>query len=58
MGIDPTELFFNEKDPATTMKNAKKVAFEDIGEAVSQFLGDYIAEKIKKLDDEASVEDN
>ena len=57
LGIDPTELFFKEKDPVTTMKNAQKAAFEDVGEAVNQFLTAYIAEKVKKLEDETLTED-
>ena len=57
LGIDPTELFFKEIAPATTVRVAQKVAIKDLGEAVSQFVDDYIAEKIKKLDNEANVED-
>ena len=55
LSIDPTELFMKEISPETTMKNSQKAAFEDVGEAVNQFLGTYIAEKIKKLDDETVV---
>jgi hypothetical protein len=44
--------------PEATMKNAQKAAFEDVGEAVSQFLDNYISEKVRKLDDEAIMENN
>jgi transcriptional regulator with XRE-family HTH domain len=50
--IDPTELFFKELSPATTMKNSQKAAFEDVGEAVNKFISTYIAEKVRKLDEE------
>jgi transcriptional regulator with XRE-family HTH domain len=52
LSIDPTELFCKEIDPETSLKNAQKAAIEDIGEAVSQFIADYIAEKVRKLDEE------
>jgi transcriptional regulator with XRE-family HTH domain len=52
LGIDPTELFFKEIPPASTMKNSQKAAFEDVGEAVNRFLSAYIAEKLQKLDEE------
>ena len=58
LGIDPTELFFKEMAPEATMKNAQKAAFEDVGEAVSQFLDNYITQKVKKLDNEAIMENN
>jgi len=58
LGIDPTELFFKEMSPEATMKNAQKAAFEDVGEAVSQFLDNYITQKVKKLDNEAIMENN
>jgi len=56
LGIDPTELFLKEIDPATKIKNSQKVAFEDVGEAVSQFLSCYIAEKVRDLDTETKEE--
>jgi transcriptional regulator with XRE-family HTH domain len=56
LGIDPTELFFKEIDPATKIKNSQKVAFEEVGEAVSQFLSCYIAEKVRDLDTETKEE--
>jgi transcriptional regulator with XRE-family HTH domain len=57
LGIDPTELFFKEMAPEAAMKNAQKAAFEDVGEAVNRFLSGYIAEKVKKLEDEADLKD-
>jgi transcriptional regulator with XRE-family HTH domain len=56
LGIDPTELFLREIDSAIKMKNSQKVAFEDVGEAVSQFLSCYIAEKVRDLDSEIKEE--
>jgi transcriptional regulator with XRE-family HTH domain len=53
LGIDPTELFLKELEPEIKMKNSKKAAFEDVGEAVSQFLASYIAEKVRKIDEES-----
>jgi hypothetical protein len=52
LSIDPTEFFCKEIDPETSLKNAHKAVFEDVGEAVSQFVADYIAEKVRKLDEE------
>ena len=53
LSIDPTELFMMEISPETTMKNSQKAAFEDVGEAINQFVSAYIAEKVRKLNDEA-----
>jgi transcriptional regulator with XRE-family HTH domain len=58
LGIDPTELFSIELSPQTTMKNAQKAAFEDVGEAVNKFISTYIAEKVQKLDEEAGKDGN
>jgi hypothetical protein len=52
LSIDPTELFSKEIDPETSLKNAHKAAFEDVGDAVGQFIADYIAGKVRKLDEE------
>jgi len=52
LGIDPTELFSKELCPQITMKNSQKAAFEDVGEAINQFITGYITEKIQKLDEE------
>jgi hypothetical protein len=41
-----------EISPETTMKNSQKAAFEDVGEAVNQFISDYIAGKVQKLGEE------
>jgi transcriptional regulator with XRE-family HTH domain len=48
--IDPTELFQKEIDPAIRMKNNQKIAFINVGEAVSQFLSSYIDEKVREID--------
>jgi transcriptional regulator with XRE-family HTH domain len=49
LGIDPTELFYKEIDPQTTMKNAQKAVVEDIGEEVNKLVADFFAEKARKL---------
>jgi transcriptional regulator with XRE-family HTH domain len=51
LSIDPTELFCKEIDPETSLRNAKRSAFEDVGEAVSQFIADYVTERVRKLDE-------
>jgi transcriptional regulator with XRE-family HTH domain len=48
--IDPTELFCREIDPAESMRNSQKAAFADVGEAVGNFLNDYVAGKIAELE--------
>ena len=52
LGIDPTELFSKELSPELLMKNSQKAAFEDVGEAVNQFIAGYVAGKVQKLDKE------
>ena len=48
--IDPSELFSKEIDKETIIKNAKKAAFEDIGDAVSNFVSDYVSKKIQEIE--------
>jgi transcriptional regulator with XRE-family HTH domain len=55
--IDPTELFSKEIDPAVTIKNSQKAAFMDVGEAMSRFIADFVAEKVRKLDKETGETD-
>ena len=55
LGIDPTELFFREISPETAIRNSRKAAFEDVGEAVSRYISGYVAEKIRKLDEETEI---
>jgi transcriptional regulator with XRE-family HTH domain len=50
--IDPTELFFREINPVETMKNSQKAALMDVGGAVNQLISDFIAEKLKELNEE------
>jgi transcriptional regulator with XRE-family HTH domain len=57
LGVDPTELFCKKISPQITMKNSKKAAFEDVGEAINQFITGYITEKIQKLDEEIAKND-
>ena len=52
LGIDPTELFYKEIKPSTTLINAKKSAFEDVGDAMNKYLLSYISENIRKLNEE------
>jgi len=52
LGIDPTELFYKEINPQITMKKSQKAAFEDVGEAINQFITGYITEKVQKLGEE------
>jgi transcriptional regulator with XRE-family HTH domain len=52
LDIDPTELFAKDLDPAESMKRCQKAAFVDVGEAVNQFVSDYITEKVKNLENE------
>lgn len=52
LGIEPTELFFKEIDPISTMRNYQKAALEDI----QVLLGCIINEKIHTLE-EKSTED-
>ena len=49
LGVDPTELFYKEIKPSTALTNAKKSAFEDVGDGMSKYLSSYIAKNIKKL---------
>jgi hypothetical protein len=48
--IDPTELFFKELDPVEAMRDSKKAAFVDVGEAVNRFVAGFVAEKLKELE--------
>ena len=48
--IDPTELFTKQIDKETMIKNAQKAAFEDIGEAISCFISDYVKKNVRELD--------
>jgi hypothetical protein len=50
--IDPTELFFREINPAETMKNSQKVVLMDVGGAVNRLISDFIAERLKELNEE------
>jgi hypothetical protein len=50
LNIDPTELFSKEVSPEIILKNSQKAAFENVGEAMSKFISDFISEKIRKLD--------
>ncbi|MDR2479472.1 MAG: helix-turn-helix transcriptional regulator [Treponema sp.] len=50
--IDPTELFSKEIDPASSMKNSRKAALENVGEAVNRFVTAFIAGEMRKLDEE------
>lgn len=54
LGVDPTELFVKNLSQKTTLKNAQKAAFEDVGEAVSKYIKTYITGQIRKLDKENS----
>jgi transcriptional regulator with XRE-family HTH domain len=58
LGIDPTELFYKDIDPQTTMKNAQKAVIEDIGEAVNRLVTDFFSEKVQKLDEETGKDGN
>lgn len=44
--VDPTDFFSKETDPETAIRNAKKAAFLDVGEAVNEFLSNYIEDKV------------
>jgi hypothetical protein len=57
LSIDPTELFMKEISPEIIMKNSQKAAFEDVGKAVNQFISDYIAVKVQKLEEEIGEEE-
>ena len=50
--VDPAELFHREIDPETMRKNAQKAVIEDFGEAFCAMINDFVAEKIRKLDEE------
>ncbi len=53
--IDPAELFYREIDPETMRKNAQKAVIEDFGEAFCLLINDFIAEKVREID-EGTVE--
>jgi transcriptional regulator with XRE-family HTH domain len=53
LSIDPTELFSKEIDPEISLRNAQKAVLEDIGEAVSQIIVGFFAEKARKLAEES-----
>jgi transcriptional regulator with XRE-family HTH domain len=46
--IDPTELFFKELDPETTMKNSQRAAIEDVSEGALQILSNFFTKKISQ----------
>jgi hypothetical protein len=48
LGIDPTDLFSKELDPAVTMKTYQKLALEVMGAMIGELIGG----KIRKLDKE------
>ena len=58
LSIDPAGLFYREIDPETMRKNAEKAVIEDLSETFCSRIKDFVSEKIKKLDDQATVEDN
>jgi transcriptional regulator with XRE-family HTH domain len=51
--IDPAELFYREIDPQTMRKNAQKAVIEDFGEAFCALINDFIAEKVRELDEDS-----
>jgi transcriptional regulator with XRE-family HTH domain len=55
--IDPKELFYKEIDPETMAKNAQRMALGVVGGAVNQFLSNFIAENLKKLDEKSDKKD-
>ena len=57
LGIEPAELFVKAINPETVMKNAKKAVIEDFGEALHRLISDFVAETVRKLDEEESKED-
>jgi transcriptional regulator with XRE-family HTH domain len=50
--IDPAELFYKEIDPETMRKNAQKAVIEDLGEAFCVRIKDFVAEKVRKINEE------
>jgi len=56
--VDPAELFYREIDPETMRKNAQKAVIEDFGEAFCAMINDFVAEKIRKLDEETREDGN
>jgi transcriptional regulator with XRE-family HTH domain len=49
--IDPSELFYKEIDPETTMKNAQKAVIKDFGEAFCRLITGFVAEKVSEMDE-------
>ncbi|MDR0908869.1 MAG: hypothetical protein LBM77_03800 [Spirochaetaceae bacterium] len=45
LDIDPTELFRKEINPEESMKNAQKIAYNDVNKA----LTDFISTKLQEL---------
>ena len=52
LNIDPAELFYKEIDPETMRKNAQKAVIEDFGEAFCAMINDFVAEKLREIDEE------
>ena len=50
--VDPAELFYRKIDPETMRKNAQKAVIEDFGEAFCAMINDFVAEKVRKIDEE------
>ena len=50
LDIDPTELFNKEIDPMEVMKRCKKTAYCEVGAATKQFLEDFVAAKLRELE--------
>lgn len=51
--IDPAELFYREIDPKTMRKNAEKAVIEDFGEAFCVLIKDFVAKKVREIDEKA-----
>ena len=49
--IDPTELFFREIDPVSTIKKYKKAALQDINVLLDRLIN----EKIQQLEEKATL---
>jgi transcriptional regulator with XRE-family HTH domain len=56
MCIEPTELFVTEIPTSTILKNSKKAAFEDVGDAINHFISSFVANRIEELDTESNME--
>ena len=53
--IDPTELFTKELNSQTIARNSQMAALEDVGETVCKLISGYIADKVRKLNEEIEV---